>query len=457
MVFAIIYLDTLSGSNLIPKFTKKGWMDFAVSGVDVSCEGESGEATGAEINKAQLRKVTLESDEIREVIAVANANGDAMQVDDTDELGTKISSKVSRANKKNPSVDKDDGESISDVEPAAEDEEFGKFDFMPQGFNPGMASLFDIGHLETPAKIDNVDLEIVYFQGKSFRKCKCYQKKKKKGNPMAVGIKSFRSEKTANCVLILHISDTFLGHDDKDGELAAAVSSHYTTPYTQWGYSRSILVSQLGDESKDPADVPNLIYEPQSIKSRMSFACSRQRCYEHCSHPAPRRRYCMHIGYEEEGYTTVCAVEYNKEAVVTFKHNNPGVPTYRGDIRKFIHRIKHDEPCRQSLGRVDVIHTSSPCRGFCKANRNTFESDRDKASNTLSYTYSQLLESTGALVGVFENVEGMWSCKGMPYLKKILLDCIRLGYQVPVKVLKSSAYIDPQERPRLIIIAAKNF
>ncbi|KAL3940726.1 MAG: hypothetical protein SGARI_000863 [Bacillariaceae sp.] len=450
-------------------------MDFAVSAGeppspspaqgDVSREGESGEATGAEINEAQLRKVTLESDEIQEVIAVVNANGDAMEVDDTDEMGTKISSKVSRGNKKKPNVDKDD-ESISDDEPAAEDEETGKFDFMPQGFNPGMASLFDIGHLETPAKIDNIDLEVVYFQGKSFRKGKCYQFQDEKGNPIVVGIKSFRSEKTANCVLIRHISDTFLGHDDKEGEFAAAVASHYTTLYVQWGYPRSIRVSQLGDESKDPADVPKLIYEPQSTNSRMSFAYVRDNDTMNIVR-IPRNEIRlvegfsgaggMHIGYEEEGYTTVCAVEYNKEAVATFKHNNPKVPTYRGDIRKFIDRIKHDETYRQSLGRVDVIHTSSPCQGFSKANRNTFETDRDKANNTLSYTYSQLLETTGALVGVFENVEGMWSRKGMPYLKKILLDCIRLGYQVRVKVLKSSAYGDPQERPRLIIIAAKNF
>ena len=141
----------------------------------------------------------------------------------------------------------------------------------------------------------------------------------------------------------------------------------------------------------------------------------------------------MHIGYEEEGYSTVRAVEYNKIAVETFRHNNPGVETYCGDIREFIKKIKQDKDFRKSLGRIDVIHTSSPCQGFSKANR--AGGQNDDANNELSFTYTQLLEALEPLVGVFENVEGMWSKKGMPYLKKILIDCIALGYQVRVKVL----------------------
>lgn len=72
----------------------------------------------------------------------------------------------------------------------------------------------------------------------------------------------------------------------------------------------------------------------------------------------------MHIGYEEEGFTTVRAVEYDKQAVETFEHNNPGVPVYCGDIRKFIEKIETDKGSREALGRIDVIHTSSPCQGF---------------------------------------------------------------------------------------------
>lgn len=62
----------------------------------------------------------------------------------------------------------------------------------------------------------------------------------------------------------------------------------------------------------------------------------------------------------------------------------------------------------------------------------------DAERNELSFTYPRLLKLTGALVGVFENVVGMWS-KGSEYLKKILIDCISMGYQVRVKVLKCTS------------------
>ena len=140
------------------------------------------------------------------------------------------------------------------------------------------------------------------------------------------------------------------------------------------------------------------------------------------------------MGYEAEGFKTLQAIEYNEVAVKTFKHNNHGVPCFLGDIRDFLHKMENEAAFRQSLGRIDAIHTSSPCQGFSKANRNGGQND--EANNELAYTFPHLLRVTGALVGAFENVEGMWTKKGMPYLRKVLVDCIELGYQVRVKILR---------------------
>jgi DNA (cytosine-5)-methyltransferase 1 len=142
----------------------------------------------------------------------------------------------------------------------------------------------------------------------------------------------------------------------------------------------------------------------------------------------------MHLGYKAEGFNTVMAIEYNDVAVDTFERNNPGVPTYRGDIREFLKKLEEDESFKNSLGRIDAIHTSSPCQGFSKANRRGGQND--EANNELAYTFPHLLRLTGALIGSFENVEGMWSKKGMPYLKKVLIECIELGYQVRVKIIR---------------------
>jgi DNA (cytosine-5)-methyltransferase 1 len=139
----------------------------------------------------------------------------------------------------------------------------------------------------------------------------------------------------------------------------------------------------------------------------------------------------MHLGYADQGLTTRCAVEINKVAAKTFKKNNPDVPVYRGDVNDFIKEYDGSK-----IGRVDVIHTSSPCQGFSKDNRDGGQND--EKCNELSYAFVDLLRITGALVGVFENVTGMWDEDNIRYLRKLLIDTIALGYQVRVQKLRGT-------------------
>ena len=67
------------------------------------------------------------------------------------------------------------------------------------------------------------------------------------------------------------------------------------------------------------------------------------------------------------------------------------------------------------------------------------------------------MKTTGALVGVFENVEGMWRRPNIYFLKKIVLDHLRAGYQVRVRLHFSHVFGDPQSRPRIIVYVAKKF
>jgi len=162
----------------------------------------------------------------------------------------------------------------------------------------------------------------------------------------------------------------------------------------------------------------------------------------------------MHLGYKAEGFEMAMAIEMNEAAVKTFQLNNPKVPVYADDVNKFIEKYEKDPQYQKLVGHVDAVHASSPCQGFSKANRNGGQND--DRNNELSYSFVNLLRITNAKVGVFENVEGMWTVKGMPYLRKLLVGCLGLGYQVRVQILRACDYGDPQKRPRLIIFAAKN-
>ena len=53
-------------------------------------------------------------------------------------------------------------------------------------------------------------------------------------------------------------------------------------------------------------------------------------------------------------------------------------------------------------GTSELLHASSPCQGFSKANRNGGKNDA--VNNELALTFTRGLRRTKALVGVFENV-----------------------------------------------------
>ena len=57
---------------------------------------------------------------------------------------------------------------------------------------------------------------------------------------------------------------------------------------------------------------------------------------------------------------------------------------------------------------------------------------------------------------MFENVKGIWQRKNLSYLQSIAAGLIKLGYQVRCTVLEAHDYGDPQGRPRVIMMIAKN-
>ena len=104
------------------------------------------------------------------------------------------------------------------------------------------------------------------------------------------------------------------------------------------------------------------------------------------------------------------------------------------------------------------IHFSSPCQDFSQANRSQnhggSKGNRDQAD--LSLLLLDLVRLTNCSTAVFENVKGIWQRKNLSYLQSIAAGLIKLGYQVRCTVLEAHDYGDPQGRPRVIMMIAKN-
>jgi len=157
------------------------------------------------------------------------------------------------------------------------------------------------------------------------------------------------------------------------------------------------------------------------------------------------------LGYKLAGFKELLAVEWDDNAVETFKLNFPDVPVYHGDIAA----LSGDECLRLAgihKGELDVFDGSPPCQGFSTAGKRKFDDPR----NSLFNEYARLLTELQPRVFVFENVTGM--VKG--YMKQAYLQVIKTlrecGYKAKGEVMNAMYYNVPQSRERVIIVGVRN-
>ena len=157
------------------------------------------------------------------------------------------------------------------------------------------------------------------------------------------------------------------------------------------------------------------------------------------------------MGYQQAGYRELLAVEWDDNAVETFKANFPGIPVYHGDISKL-----DLEECLElsgvKPGELDVLDGSPPCQGFSIAGKRKWSDPR----NSLFKEFARLLKGLQPKAFVVENVPGM--IKG--YMKQayllILKELRACGYNVKGQVMNAMWYGVPQFRERIILIGLRN-
>lgn len=107
---------------------------------------------------------------------------------------------------------------------------------------------------------------------------------------------------------------------------------------------------------------------------------------------------------------------------------------------------------------MEVIGYTPPCQSFSGSNRDVdHNSEKDLYRKNLSVQFVDAMKTSGAPVGIFENVEGMWRRPNIYFLKKIVFDLLVEGFQVRVRLHRANFFGDPQARPRLIMYVAKKF
>lgn len=111
------------------------------------------------------------------------------------------------------------------------------------------------------------------------------------------------------------------------------------------------------------------------------------------------------LGYSMAGFRELLAVEWDDNAIETFRINFHDVPIYHGDITK----LSVEQVLRMTglqSGELDILDGSPPCQGFSTAGKRQLDDPR----NQLFREYVRILRGLRPKVFIMENVSGMEGC-----------------------------------------------
>ncbi len=156
------------------------------------------------------------------------------------------------------------------------------------------------------------------------------------------------------------------------------------------------------------------------------------------------------LGYSMAGFRELLAVEWDNNAIETFKLNFPDVPVYHGDICKLtVEDVLNQTGLRP--GELDVLDGSPPCQGFSTAGKRNMDDDR----NQLFREYVRLLRGLKPKAFVMENVSGMVKGKMKLIFAEILRELKASGYRVSARLMNAMYFNVPQSRQRMIFVGMR--
>jgi DNA (cytosine-5)-methyltransferase 1 len=157
------------------------------------------------------------------------------------------------------------------------------------------------------------------------------------------------------------------------------------------------------------------------------------------------------LGYSMAGFRELLAVEWDDNAVATFRLNFPDVPVYHGDIARLsVEQVL--EMTGLQPGELDVFDGSPPCQGFSTAGKRQMDDPR----NQLFREYVRLLRGLRPKVFVMENVSGMVKGKMKLVFVDILRELKASGYLVSARLLNAMYFNVPQSRERMIFVGVRD-
>lgn len=150
-------------------------------------------------------------------------------------------------------------------------------------------------------------------------------------------------------------------------------------------------------------------------------------------------------GFRQAGCQIVAGVDWDPNAVATFRTNHPQALVMEGDIREVASRRL------ESVGPIDILIGGPSCQGFSTHGKRIFDDPR----NFLFREFARVAEDLKPPWIVIENVKGMLSFKHGLFRKWIQQAFEDIGYRIDSRMVLAADYGVPQLRQRIVFIGTR--
>jgi DNA (cytosine-5)-methyltransferase 1 len=155
------------------------------------------------------------------------------------------------------------------------------------------------------------------------------------------------------------------------------------------------------------------------------------------------------LGLSRAGFEICAAVEYDKWAAETYRIN-----LHDHLIEKDIREVGVRELLKAAglkKGECDLLAGGPPCQGFSIQRRGPDEDSR----NELVLEFLRLVEGIQPRFFLMENVSGLMSKRGRPFVQEFVRRITANGYRVQTETLDAVEFGVPQFRRRVILVGER--
>jgi DNA (cytosine-5)-methyltransferase 1 len=156
----------------------------------------------------------------------------------------------------------------------------------------------------------------------------------------------------------------------------------------------------------------------------------------------------LSCGLEMTGMNCLLGVDFNKDAIDTFKKNHPSSEVYCGDITKLKSR---EIKILTKNKKIHLVAGGPPCQGFSTVGKGNPKDQR----NQLFKQFIRVVKDFNPEFVVMENVTGLLAKKNEKSLQSIIRLFNKLGYNIDVNILSAHNYGVPEKRRRTIFIGSR--